>query len=75
MAHAWEKSYPSGVQWDYPLPPAVPLESLLETTATTWPDRIAIDFYDRTLTYRELHNLAARTAKGCGRLVWDPGCT
>ena len=64
MVHAWEKSYPSGVQWDHPLPPAVPLETLLETAATTWPDRIAIDFYDRTFTYRELHQLAARVAKG-----------
>jgi hypothetical protein len=34
MAPTWEKSYPSGVQWDFPLPPAVPLESLLETAAT-----------------------------------------
>jgi hypothetical protein len=64
MGHVWEKSYPSGVHWDCPLPPAVPLERLLETAATTWPDRIAIDFYDRTLTYRELHDLAARAAKG-----------
>jgi hypothetical protein len=48
MAQVWEKSYPSGVHWDCPLPPAVPLESLLETAATRWPDRIAVDFYDRT---------------------------
>jgi len=46
------------------LPPAVPLESLLETAATRWPDRIAVDFYDHTFTYRERHDLAARAAKG-----------
>ncbi len=34
MANVWEKSYPQGVRWDAPLPPAVPLESLLETAAT-----------------------------------------
>jgi long-chain acyl-CoA synthetase len=73
MAHVWEKSYPSGVHWDCPLPPAVPLESLLETAATMWPDRIAIDFYDRTFTYRELHDLAARAAKGLQALGVGPG--
>ena len=73
MAHVWEKSYPSGVHWDCPLPAAVPLESLLETAATRWPDRIAIDFYDRTFTYRELHDLAARAAKGLQTLGVGPG--
>ena len=73
MAQVWEKSYPSGVHWDYPLPPAVPLEGLLETAATTWPDRAAIDFYDRAFTYRELHNLAAKTAKGLQTLGVGPG--
>jgi long-chain acyl-CoA synthetase len=52
--------------------PAVPLQSLLETAATTWPDRIAIDFYDRTLTYHELHKLAARGAKGLQALGVGP---
>ena len=73
MAHVWGKSYPSDVHWDCPLPPAVPLEGLLETAATTWPDRIAIDFYDRTFTYRELHHLAARVAKGLQTLGVTPG--
>ena len=73
MAHVWEKSYPSGVHWDCPLPPAVPLESLLETAATTWPGRIAVDFYDRTFTYRELRDLAARAAKGLQTLGVAPG--
>ena len=48
MAHVWEKSYPSAVRWDIPLPPAVPLESLLESATAKWSDRTAIDFYDRT---------------------------
>ena len=73
MAHVWEKSYPPGVHWDCPLPPAVPLESLLETAATRWPDRIAVDFYDRAFTYRELHDLAARAAKGLQTLGVAPG--
>ena len=73
MAQVWEKSYPPGVRWDTPLPPAVPLESLLETTSTKWPDRTAIDFCDRTLTFRELHDLAARAAKGLQTLGVGPG--
>jgi long-chain acyl-CoA synthetase len=64
MAYVWEKSYPPGVRWDTTLPPAVPLEDLLQTAATKWPERIAIDFYDRTFTFRELHDLAPRAAKG-----------
>jgi long-chain acyl-CoA synthetase len=73
MAHVWEKSYPPGVRWDTPLPPAAPLESLLETAATSWSDRIAIDFYDRTFTYRELRDLAAKAAKGLQALGVGPG--
>ncbi len=73
MAHVWEKSYPPGVSWDTPLPPAVPLESLLESAASKWPDRTAIDFYDRTFNFRELHDLAARAAKGLQALGVGPG--
>jgi long-chain acyl-CoA synthetase len=73
MAYVWEKSYPPGVSWDVPLPPAVPLESLLETAAAKWPDRTVIDFYDRTFTFRELHELAARAAKGLQALGVGPG--
>jgi long-chain acyl-CoA synthetase len=73
MAHIWEKSYPQGVSWDALLPPPVPLESLLETAASKWPDRIALDFYDRTFTFRELHGLAARAAKGLQALGVGPG--
>ena len=73
MAHVWEKSYRPGVRWDAPLPPAVPLESLLESAATKWPDRTAIDFYDRTFNFRELHDLATRAAKGLQALGVGPG--
>ena len=73
MANVWEKSYPQGVRWDAPLPPAVPLESLLETAASKWPERTALDFYDRTFTFRELHDIAARAAKGLQALGVGPG--
>ena len=73
MAHIWEKSYPQGVSWDPPLPPPVALESLLETAASKWPQRIALDFYDRTFTFRELYGLAARAARGLQALGVGPG--
>ena len=73
MTHVWERSYPQGVRWDAPLPPAVPLESLLETAASKWPERTALDFYDRTFTFRELHDIAARAAKGLQALGVGPG--
>jgi long-chain acyl-CoA synthetase len=72
-SHAWEEWYPAGVTWDSPLPPAAPLESLLEEAAQRLPAGIAIDFYDRTFTYRELHQLAARAANGLQRLGVGPG--
>jgi len=64
VTYVWEKSYPRGVSWDSLLPPAVPLYSLLESAAAKWPDRTVIDFYDHKITFRELHELAARAAKG-----------
>jgi long-chain acyl-CoA synthetase len=72
-AHVWDKSYPPGVRWDAPLPAAVPVESLLETAAAKWPERIALDFYDRTFSFRELRDLAARAAKGLQALGVGPG--
>ena len=73
MAYVWEKSYPQGVSWDAPLPAAVSLESLMETAASKWPERTALDFYDRTFTFREMHDLSARAAKGLQALGVGPG--
>ena len=73
MAHLWEKSYPAGVSWGEALPSPVPIESLLETAAQSWGDKTAIDFYDRKIGFRELHQLAARAAKGFQALGVGPG--
>jgi long-chain acyl-CoA synthetase len=73
VRHLWESSYPAGVEWDAPLPPPVPLETLPETSAAKWPDRICLDFYDRTLTFRELSELTARAARGLQSLGVGPG--
>ena len=73
MAHLWEKSYPPGVSWGEALPPPLAVESLLESAAAQWPERTAIDFYDRKLGFRELHQLACRAAKGLQALGVGPG--
>jgi long-chain acyl-CoA synthetase len=73
MPKIWEKSYPPGVSWGDPLPAPEPLEKMLEESAHTHPDVVAIDFYDRLITYRELYDLATRAAKGFQALGVGPG--
>jgi long-chain acyl-CoA synthetase len=68
MSHLWEKSYPAGLSWSDPLPQAPALEALLSSAASRWPQQPAIDFYDRKLTFGELHDLARRTAAGLQKL-------
>jgi len=71
--HVWEKSYPPGVSWDPPMPRPVAIETILDKAADIWPAKVAIDFYDRTLTFAELHDLAVRAAKGFQALGVGPG--
>lgn len=68
MSHLWEKSYPAGLSWSDPLPEGSALETLLSDAAGRWPERPAIDFYGRILTFGELHDLARRTAAGLRKL-------
>jgi long-chain acyl-CoA synthetase len=69
----WEKSYPPGITWDETLPEPSRVESVLDASAAQYADRIAIDFYDSELTFSELRELAARTAKGLQALGVAPG--
>jgi long-chain acyl-CoA synthetase len=72
MSKIWEKSYPPGVSWGDPLPAPEPLEKMLEDSARDYPDVVAIDFYDRLITYRELLALSRRAAKGFQALGVGP---
>jgi long-chain acyl-CoA synthetase len=71
--HLWEKTYTPGIHWDFPLPAPKPVQSLLAAAAQQWPDKIGLDFYDRTFTYTELLSLAARVAKGLQAIGVAPG--
>lgn len=73
VKHLWEKSYSPGVAWNFPMPAPQPIQSLLENAASQSPDKIGLDFYDRTFTYRELLSLASRVAKGLQSLGVGPG--
>jgi long-chain acyl-CoA synthetase len=73
VQHFWEKSYPAGISWDLALPEPVAVESFLDGAAANWPERTAIDFYDRTISYRDLRALAAQAAKGFQALGVGPG--
>jgi long-chain acyl-CoA synthetase len=55
------------------MPRPVAIETILAKAADIWPAKVAIDFYDRTLTFAELHDLAVRAAKGLQALGVGPG--
>jgi long-chain acyl-CoA synthetase len=68
----WIKSYPAGVRWDADITPA-PLQTILDNTVAKWPDRPAIDFMGRRLSYRELGDYVSRAACGLQQLGVKPG--
>src|SRR5258708_19047778 len=68
----WIKSYPAGVRWDADITPA-PLQTILDNTVAKWPDRPAIDFMGRRLSYRELGDYVGRAASGLQQLGVKPG--
>lgn len=69
----WEKSYPPGLSWDAPLPPAIAFENYLTQAADKWPDRTVIDFYGRRISFKEAHELSTRVAAGLQSLGVGPG--
>ena len=68
----WIKSYPAGVRWDVEVSPG-PVQDILDSAVAKWPDRPAVNFQGRTLTYKELGNLSDRVALGLQKLGVKPG--
>lgn len=68
----WIQSYPAGVRWDGDIAP-VPVQSILEASVAKWPDRPAVEFMGKRLSYRDLGNLADRLARGLQELGVKPG--
>ena len=57
----WLRFYPPGVPRDVHVPD-VPVTALLDDAARIFPDRPALTYLGRTLTYRELHEQVGRFA-------------
>ncbi|HEV8212142.1 MAG TPA: long-chain fatty acid--CoA ligase [Vicinamibacterales bacterium] len=68
----WLASYPDGMRWDLDIQPT-PVQHILERAVATWPERPALDFMGRRITYRELGALTDRAASGLQRLGVEPG--
>jgi len=68
----WIRSYPNGVHYDRVLTPR-PVWQILDEAVARWPDRPALAFMGKTLTYRELAAQVARAAEGFQRLGVKPG--
>jgi long-chain acyl-CoA synthetase len=68
----WEKFYPPDISWREQMR-QTHVDSLIEAAATQWPQRIALNFYDFILTFRDLRDIAARAAKGFQALGVGPG--
>ena len=68
----WIKSYPAGVRWDIDIAP-IPVPQILDDAVARWPDRPALEFMGKRLTYRELGGLVDRAAKGLQQQGVGPG--
>ena len=68
----WVASYPSPARWDAPLELG-PVHALLDEAAERFGDRPAVEFMGKRATYRQLHALANRAAKGFQQLGVRPG--
>jgi long-chain acyl-CoA synthetase len=72
MVEPWIHSYPPGLAWDAPIPTR-PLPDILDDAVAHWPDRPALDFMGRLISYAELGRLVDRAAKGLQALGVGPG--
>ena len=68
----WINSYPPGVRWDAEIVPR-PVQSILDDAVAKWPDRPAIDFMGKRITYRDLGDLVNHAARGLQQLGVKPG--
>ncbi len=68
----WTQSYPAGVRWDAELP-LMPVQKILDDAVARWPERPALDFMGRVISYGELGALTDRAAAGLQRLGVGPG--
>ena len=59
----WLGHYPPNIDWFAPIAEK-PLFELIDHAVATYPNNVAIDFLNKTYTYREIGDLVKRTARG-----------
>ena len=59
----WEMSYPPGVRWDAPIATAM-LPAMFDEMTAKWADKPALEYRDRTTSYRELRAGVEALASG-----------
>ena len=62
-SYPWLASYPEDVNWEIDIEPQ-PVYGLLDHSAEKFGDNICTDFLGKCLTYKEIHGLTNRVAKG-----------
>ncbi len=72
--HPWEARYPADVDWGMPIETG-PVPDLLDRAASAWPDRPALEYHDRTVSFGALAGMTDRMAAGLRRLGIGPGST
>lgn len=63
VRHPWESHYPADVDWAQAID-TYPIPGLLDRAVANWPDKPAIEYRDRTITYAELGRYVDRMAAG-----------
>ncbi len=61
--YPWERKYPKGLQWHESFN-GRPLYYLLDEAVRQWPENIALDFFGKTYSYKRLHEMTNRIARG-----------
>jgi long-chain acyl-CoA synthetase len=61
--HPWEAHYPADVDWGMAIETG-PVAALLDRAAAAWPDKVAIEYRDHSITFAELGLMADRMAAG-----------
>lgn len=72
MQRRWHKHYPEGVPRQVSIP-EVPLYRVLEASALRFPEAVALDFFDFTLSYERLVEQVDRLAASLQELGVQPG--
>ncbi len=63
VRHPWEAHYPADVDWGMAIETG-PVPALLDRAAAAWPDKVAIEYRDHSITFAELARMADRMAAG-----------